>query len=96
MASYRVGVTYTDNNGIINNTDMDRLTASINLTPKFFNNLLSVNANVRVHTSPIIMGANTLRASAGMEPDSSCNRPQRLSALQQLYIIRQRRYPRRS
>ena len=65
---YRVGVTYTDNNGIINNTDMDRLTASINLTPKFFNNLLSVNANVKGAYITNNYGANTLRASAGMNP----------------------------
>ncbi|MDE6430706.1 MAG: SusC/RagA family TonB-linked outer membrane protein, partial [Duncaniella sp.] len=44
---YRVAVAYTDNNGIVKNTDMNRLTASINLTPKFFDNLLSVNANVK-------------------------------------------------
>ncbi len=44
---YRVSVTYTNNNGIIKNTKMDRVTAGINLTPKFFNDLLSVNVNVK-------------------------------------------------
>ncbi len=44
---YRVSVAYTGNNGIIKTTKMDRVTGSINLSPKFFNDLLSVNANVK-------------------------------------------------
>jgi TonB-linked SusC/RagA family outer membrane protein len=44
---YRVAVTYTDNQGILKNTSMKRLTAGFNLTPKFFNGLLSVNANAK-------------------------------------------------
>lgn len=44
---YRVAVGYTDNQGIIRETGMQRLTGSINLTPKFFDDLLSVNANVK-------------------------------------------------
>ncbi len=44
---YRVAVSYTNNNGVIKTTSMDRATASINLTPKFFDGLLSVNANVK-------------------------------------------------
>lgn len=65
---YRVGVTYTDNNGIIKNTDMDRVTASINLTPKFFNDLLSVNANVKGAYITNNYGENTLRSAAAMNP----------------------------
>ena len=44
---YRFSVSYTDNNGVINTTAMDRVTAGINLTPKFFDDLLSVNVNVK-------------------------------------------------
>lgn len=44
---YRVAVGYTDNQGIVKKTGMKRLTGSINLTPKFFDDLLSVNANVK-------------------------------------------------
>ncbi len=44
---YRVAVGYTDNQGIVKNTGMQRLTGSINLTPKFFDDLLSINANVK-------------------------------------------------
>lgn len=65
---YRVAVAYTDNNGIVRNTDMSRLTASINLTPKFFNDLLSVNANVKGAYITNSYGANTLDAAARMDP----------------------------
>ncbi|MEG1539088.1 MAG: TonB-dependent receptor [Muribaculaceae bacterium] len=44
---YRVAVTYTNNNGILKGSKMDRLTAGFNLSPKFFNGLLSVNANAK-------------------------------------------------
>ena len=44
---YRVSVSYTNNNGIIETTKMDRATFGLNLSPKFFNGLLSVNANLR-------------------------------------------------
>lgn len=44
---YRVAVNYTGTDGILRNTDNKRLGASINLTPKFFDDLLTVNANVK-------------------------------------------------
>ncbi|MCP9612331.1 SusC/RagA family TonB-linked outer membrane protein [Coprobacter tertius] len=44
---YRVSVTYTNQNGILKTSSMNRTTASITLTPKFFNNTLSVTANVK-------------------------------------------------
>lgn len=44
---YRVAVNYTGTQGVVRRTDNDRLGASINLTPKFFDDLLSVNANVK-------------------------------------------------
>ena len=44
---YRVALSFTDNNGLIRTTRMDRTTASINLTPKFFDDLLSVSLNVK-------------------------------------------------
>ena len=42
---YRVSVGFSDNNGIIRNNKMQRTTLGINLSPKFFNGLLSINAN---------------------------------------------------
>lgn len=43
---YRVSASYTDNQGILKNSGMERTTVGINLSPKFFNGLLSVNANL--------------------------------------------------
>lgn len=44
---YRVSVGYTSNHGIIRRTGMNRATAGINLSPKFFDGLLQVNANIK-------------------------------------------------
>ena len=44
---YRVALSYTNNNGIQKHSKMDRLTASVNLTPTFFDDLLSIQANVK-------------------------------------------------
>ena len=44
---YRVSASYTKNNGIVKESDMERVTVGFNLTPKFFNGLLSVNANAK-------------------------------------------------
>ena len=44
---YRVSASYTNNNGILLTSRLDRTTVGFNLTPKFFNGKLSVNANVK-------------------------------------------------
>ncbi|MEE1339143.1 MAG: TonB-dependent receptor [Muribaculaceae bacterium] len=44
---YRVAVSYTNNNGIIKTSKMDRLTLGLNLTPEFFDGKLKVNANAK-------------------------------------------------
>ena len=44
---YRVNVSYSGNNGIIKTSNVDRTTAGFNLTPKFFDDHLSVNVNVK-------------------------------------------------
>ena len=44
---YRVSVTYTNSNGILKTSKMDRLTFGFNLNPKFFNDHLSVSANAK-------------------------------------------------
>ena len=43
---YRANVSYTDNQGILKTSAMKRTTAGFSLSPKFFNGLLQVNANV--------------------------------------------------
>ena len=44
---YRVAVNYTGTQGVVRETDNKRLGASINLNPRFFDGLLTVNANVK-------------------------------------------------
>jgi iron complex outermembrane receptor protein len=44
---YRVSGSYTDNNGILKDSRMQRVTAGFNLTPTFFDGLLKVSANVK-------------------------------------------------
>lgn len=44
---YRVSGSYTMNNGILKNSQMQRITAGFNLTPEFFGGLLKVQANVK-------------------------------------------------
>lgn len=44
---YRVAGSYTNNQGIMKNSYMERVTAGVNLNPKFFNGLLQINANVK-------------------------------------------------
>lgn len=44
---YHAEISYTNNNGIIKTSRMDRVTMGFNLSPKFFDNHLSVNANVK-------------------------------------------------
>ncbi len=44
---YRVDVSYTNNNGILEKSSMDRVTVGISLTPKFFNDHLSINAKAK-------------------------------------------------
>jgi iron complex outermembrane receptor protein len=44
---YRVSASYTNNQGILKSSDMQRTTVGFNLSPKFFNGKLSVNANVQ-------------------------------------------------
>jgi iron complex outermembrane receptor protein len=44
---YRFSVGYTDQNGILKNTDMQRITGSLSLNPTFFNDALKINLNVK-------------------------------------------------
>ncbi len=44
---YRMSVGYTNQEGILKNTDMERFTASLNLSPTFFNDDLKVNVSAK-------------------------------------------------
>lgn len=67
---YRVSVNYTQNNGIAKNSSMDRLTAGINLTPKFFDDHLSVQLNVKGYYfhNQFTDGGGAVAAAIGMDP----------------------------
>lgn len=65
---YRVGLSYTNNNGILEFTSMERTSANISLAPKFFNDLLSVNANVLGAYVKNSYANNNLGSCASMNP----------------------------
>ncbi len=44
---YRVSIGYTNENGILKTSNLERWTGAVNLSPKFFNNMLSVQLNVK-------------------------------------------------
>ncbi|MBD5180839.1 MAG: SusC/RagA family TonB-linked outer membrane protein, partial [Bacteroidales bacterium] len=44
---YRFSLSYTNSNGILKDSSMDRVTFGMNLSPKFFDDHLSVNANAK-------------------------------------------------
>lgn len=44
---YRIAGSYTNNQGIMKNSYMERVTAGFNLNPKFFGGLLQINANAK-------------------------------------------------
>ncbi|WP_205959807.1 SusC/RagA family TonB-linked outer membrane protein [Flammeovirga aprica] len=44
---YRVSVGYTNQNGILETSNLERFTGNISLTPKFFDDHLSVNLNLK-------------------------------------------------
>lgn len=65
---YRVAVSYTNQNGIIKKSSMDRVTASINLTPSFFDDLLSIQANAKGSYIKNEYQAGTLGTAVSMNP----------------------------
>ena len=65
---YRVALSYTNSNGIMKKSSMDRLTASINLTPTFFDDLLSIQANVKGSYIKNQYENGTLGAALSMNP----------------------------
>ena len=69
---YRVSGSYTMNNGILKNSQMQRVTAGFNLTPKFFDGLLQVNANVKGY---YIRNRFTDEGCVGLAIDADPTRP---------------------
>jgi TonB-dependent starch-binding outer membrane protein SusC len=66
---YRVSVGYTGQDGILKNTDMQRLTGSINLNPTLLNNSLKIDLNIKGMTTKQNFGDQGAIGSAiGMDP----------------------------
>ncbi|MDP4240748.1 MAG: SusC/RagA family TonB-linked outer membrane protein, partial [Bacteroidota bacterium] len=66
---YRVSIGYTDQNGILKNTGLERYTGSINLNPSFLKNTLKVNINAKGMDTRNNFGDNGAVGSAiNMDP----------------------------
>ncbi len=66
---FRVSLGYTDQDGIMKNTDMRRMTGSISLTPTFFENSLKVNANLKAMNTDHNFGdPGALGSAINMDP----------------------------
>jgi iron complex outermembrane receptor protein len=69
---YRVSVGYTDQQGIMKNTDMQRLTGSINLEPTFFKDNLKVSINAKGMSTDYNFGdQGALGSAINMDPTKS-------------------------
>ena len=66
---YGVSVGYTDQNGILKNTDMQRITGSISLDPSFLNKDLKVSVNVKgMSTTNNFGDAGAIGSAINMDP----------------------------
>lgn len=66
---YRASIGYTDENGIMKNTDMQRITGAINLNPTFLDDDLQVNVNVKAMNTHNNFGdAGALGSAVVMDP----------------------------
>lgn len=66
---YRASIGYTNMDGILKNDQFTRTTAALNLTPKFFDSYLQVNANVRYAREENQFGNRAaIGAAASMDP----------------------------
>jgi iron complex outermembrane receptor protein len=66
---YRVSLGYTDQNGILKNTDMKRVTGSIRLDPTFLNEDLKININAKGMSTNYNFGdAGALGSAINMDP----------------------------
>ncbi|NVO21213.1 MAG: TonB-dependent receptor [Bacteroidetes bacterium] len=66
---YRVALGYTDDNGILKNTDYKRITGSINLNPSFLHNDLKVDINAKAMSTDWNFGdAGAVGSAINMDP----------------------------
>ena len=68
---YRVSASYTNNQGIIKESGMQRTTVGFNLSPKFFNGLLQINANANgTYINSKTGNTGALAAAIGFNPSA--------------------------
>ena len=65
---YRVNASYTNNQGILKKSDMQRTTVGFNLSPKFFNDALKITANASGSYIRSNTPDNTIGAAVGLAP----------------------------
>ncbi|KIA83101.1 membrane protein [Kaistella solincola] len=65
---YRLSLGYTEQNGIVRTNEFRRTSASLNLTPKFFDNHLSVTANLKGSMTENRFPAGVIGAAQFFDP----------------------------
>lgn len=66
---FRVGLGYTDQQGILKTSDFERYTASLNLNPSFLNDHLKANLSAKyMHANTRYANAGAVAAAAWMDP----------------------------
>jgi TonB-linked SusC/RagA family outer membrane protein len=66
---YRVSLGYTDQQGIVENTDMQRFTSSVSLDPSLLNDALKINVNAKyMNTNNNFGDAGAIGSAIGMDP----------------------------
>jgi TonB-dependent starch-binding outer membrane protein SusC len=66
---YRASIGYTDQNGILKNTDMKRVTGAVSVDPSFLNDALKVNINAKfMNTANNFGDAGAIGSAVNMDP----------------------------
>lgn len=68
---YRLSIGYTEQNGIVKTNEFRRTSVGLSLTPKFFDNHLSVNANIKGSMTENRFNAGVIGAAQKMDPTQS-------------------------
>lgn len=68
---YRLSIGYTEQNGIVKTNEFRRTSVGLSLTPKFFDNHLSVNANIKGSMTENRFNAGVIGAAQQMDPTQS-------------------------
>ena len=86
---YRISGGFTQNNGIVKDNAMKRVTAGITLTPKFFDDHLSVQANAKGYyfRNNFVDGGGAVSSAIGFDPTMSpyTNYPMTAGSTDMLY-----------